>query len=59
MRACARRGAALAFEAEAGVFDVGDAGFPKECAIENRIAVDLHIVLRGEGGSGEAARRMP
>jgi len=52
-------GAALAFEAEAGVFDVGDAGFSNKCAIEDRGAVDLHGVLRGEGGHGETARRMP
>ena len=52
-------GAALAFEAEACVFDVGDAGFSKERAIENRGAVDLHGFLRGQGGHGETTRRMP
>ena len=52
-------GAALAFEAEASVFDVGDAGFSYEGAIENRGAVDLHAFLRGEGGHGETTGRMP
>ena len=52
-------GAALAFEAKASVFDVGDAGFADERAIENRGAVDLHGFLRGEGGHGETTRRMP
>ena len=51
-------GAALAFEAEASVFDVGDAGFSYEGAIEDRGAVDLHGFLRGEGGHGETAGRM-
>ena len=52
-------GAALAFEAEACVFDIGDAGFSKECAIKDRCAVDLHGLLRGEGGHGETTGRMP
>ena len=52
-------GAALAFEAEAGVFDVGDARFSDESAIEDRGAVDLHGFLRGEGGHGETTGRMP
>ena len=52
-------GAALAFEAEAGVFDIGDAGFSKERAIKDRCAVDLHGFMRGEGGHGQTTSRMP
>lgn len=52
-------GAALAFEAEACVFDVWGAGFADERAIENRGTVDLHGVLRGEGSHGETTGRMP
>ncbi len=48
-------GAALTFQAEAGVFGVGHAGFAEERAVEERRAVKLDAILRGERGHREPA----